>query len=233
MDYRLYYWDLPFRGVFIEMLLADVGAGYSNHDASGIYPERSLKLHNPGMAPPYLYDYKCKKYFAQMPAILMHLARDYDYLPTRAELHTLALKTILDCNDILLEITNYHGVKMWDKNSWEEFRHGRLAEWMQIFEHTGREHGVKIGDGYLLGPTISVADIAIAALFGTLLYAFPALRQDLQDNAPHIAHLVDKIEARDSIKAMLEKRRAHWGRNYCGGQIEKSLRKMLPEGSGD
>jgi glutathione S-transferase len=55
MDYKLYYWDLPFRGVFIEMLLAEAGAKYSRHDASDIYPQRSLKITNPGIAPPYLY----------------------------------------------------------------------------------------------------------------------------------------------------------------------------------
>ncbi|WP_295798927.1 glutathione S-transferase family protein [uncultured Microbulbifer sp.] len=229
MDYKLYYWDLPFRGVFVEMLLADVGASYRNHDASEIYPEHSLNIHNPGMAPPYLYDWKLRKYFAQMPAIMAHLAREYDYLPKRAEAHTLALKTLLDCNDVLLEITNFHGVVMWNKTSWDEFRYGRLSEWMQIFENTGLEHGLKGGHGYLLGSTITVADIATAALFGTLVYAFPALAQDLQQNAPHIAQLVQKVEARKPVRTMLEKRREDWGQGYCGGQIEDSLRKVLAQ----
>ncbi|WOX04417.1 glutathione S-transferase [Microbulbifer pacificus] len=227
LDYKLYYWDLPFRGVFIEMFLADVGASYALHDASEIYPERSLKIENPGMAPPYLYDWKSKKYFAQLPAIMMHLAREYDYLPKRAETHTLALKILLDCNDVLLEITNYHGMVMWNKNSWDEFRNGRLADWMEIFEKTGLEHGLKAGGGYLLGTTISVADIATAALFGTMVYAFPVLEEDLQENAPHIAQLVKHVEARKPIQAMLERRRVVWERGYCGGQIESSLRKVL------
>ncbi|MBB5211202.1 glutathione S-transferase family protein [Microbulbifer hydrolyticus] len=227
MDYKLYYWDLPFRGVFIEMLLAEAGAKYSRHDASDIYPQRSLKITNPGIAPPYLYECRSKTYFAQMPAILMHLAREYDLLPKRAETHTLALKAILDCNDVLMEITNFNGQVMWEKAAWEEFRYGRLPDWMQTFESTGLAHGFKSGGGYLLGSTLSVADIATTALFGTMAYSFPTLAQDLQDNAPHIAKLVQRIEARDSIRALLEKRRATWERGYCGGQIERSLRALL------
>lgn len=228
MAYRLYYWDLPFRGVFIEMLLAEVGASYSRRDASDIYPERSLKIHNPGMAPPYLYDDALGKYIAQMPAILMHLAREFDYLPKRAETHTLALKTILDCNDVLMEFTNFNGMHMWQQESWDTFRYGRLAEWMQVFEKTGLDHGLKNGKGFLLGSRISVADIATAALFGTLVYSFPALEEDLRQHAPNIAALCQRVEKRPAIAACLEKQRDQHGRGYCGGQIEHSIRKMLP-----
>ncbi|WGL15920.1 glutathione S-transferase family protein [Microbulbifer bruguierae] len=227
MDYRLYYWDLPFRGVFIELLLQEVGAGYQRLEASEIYPERSLKIHNPGMASPYLYDCALKKYFAQMPAIMMYLAEKHELIPKRAETRTLALKTILDCNDILLEITNFHGLKMWDKKSWEAFRFARLSDWMQIFETTGRDHGLQDDKGFMLGSRLSVADIATAALFGTMVYAFPALEEDLLENAPGIAALVKRVEARPAIRPFLEERRETWGRGYCGGQIEVSLRRQL------
>lgn len=227
LDYKLYYWDLPFRGIFVEMLLAEVGASYKKHDASEIYPERCLKIHNPGMAPPYLYESRSKTYFSQLPAILMHLAREYDYLPKRAECHTLALKILLDCNDVLLEITNYHGMVMWKKSSWEQFRCGRLSEWMQIFEKTGLEHGFKNGKDYLLDCEISVADIATTALFGTMIYSFPKLEEDLQDNAPNILALCRHVEARPAIAKLLEKQRKACGVGYCGGEIEESLRKVV------
>ncbi|MCK7596459.1 glutathione S-transferase [Microbulbifer sp. CAU 1566] len=229
MDYKLYYWDLPFRGVFIEMLLQDVGASYQRLDASEIYPDKCLTIQNPGMAPPYLYDYGIRKTIAQMPAILMHLAHKYDYLPKRAETHTLALKTILDCNDVLMEITNYNGMQMWDKARWDAFRYGRLPEWMQIFENTGLAHGLHDGKGFLLGSTISVADIATTALFGTMMYAFPQLENDVQENAPAIAGLCRRIEFRSAIAPFLQQQRAEYGRGYCGGQIERSLRKVMDE----
>ncbi|MFI2812866.1 glutathione S-transferase family protein [Microbulbifer sp. JSM ZJ756] len=231
LEYKLYYWALPFRGNFIQLFLEEVGAQYERHDAGEIYPERSLGIHNPGMAPPYLYECKSKTYFAQMPACLMHLGREYDYLPRRAETHTLALKTILDCNDVLMEITNSNGQVMWTKSNWEAFRYARLPEWMKVFENTGLRHGLKDGGsngmGFLLGSRLTVADIATAALFGAMVYSFPELQGDLQENAPHIAGLCQRVEARPNIRRFLAEQREEMGRGYCGGQIEDSLRKMI------
>lgn len=226
-DYNLYYWDVPFRGIFPQLLLEEVGANYEWHDASEIYPKKSLKIHNPGMAPPYLYDKKSDRYLSQMPAILMHLAREYDYLPKRTEGLDLTLKTICDCHDVLLEITNSYGAKMWKEEDWKEFRNERLPKWMKIFEEIGLSHGLKKENGYLLGSTISVADIAITALFGTMIHSFPELKKDLDKHAPHISNLCERVEARPALKEFLDKQRAQFGQVYCGGEIEKSLRKML------
>lgn len=230
-EYALYYWDVPFRGIFPQLFLEEVGVKYEWHDASEIYPEKSLNINDPGMAPPYLYEVKTKRYLAQMPAILMHLAREYGYLPKRTATLDLALKTILDCHDVLLEITNSYGQKMWDKKSWNEFREERLARWMMIFEKTGVAHGLKINHGFYLGSSITVADIAVTALFGTMIYSFPELSVDLEKHAPNIASLCERIEARPSIRTFLEKQRQEYGRIYCGGEIEKSLRKMLSDDS--
>lgn len=226
-DYALHYWDVPFRGIFPQLFLEEVKANYEWHDASEIYPEKSLKIHNPGMAPPYLYDSKNKKYLAQMPAILMHLAREHDYLPKRTETLDLALKIILDCNDVLMEFTNYYGQKMWDKEEWEEFRTTRLRKWMKIFEQTGIEHGLKTDHGYILGSTITVADIATAALFGTMMHSFPELKKDLNKHAPCISNLCDRVEKRPAISKFLAEQREKYGSSYCGGEIEKSLRQMM------
>ncbi|AMX03577.1 glutathione S-transferase [Microbulbifer thermotolerans] len=227
LDYKLYYWDLPFRGNFIQLFLEEVGARYERCEAGDLYPKQRLTIRNPGMAPPYLYECKSKTYYAQMPAILMHLAREYDYLPQKAETHTLALKSILDCNDVLMEITNFYGMTMWDRESWKQFRSSRLADWMQIFEKTGSKHGLKGDSGFLLGDTISVADIAVTALFGTLTHAFPTLGRDLRTHAPQVAGLCQRVESRKSIKAFLDKQRSTLGNTYCGGQIEASLRQMM------
>lgn len=227
MKYLLYYWDVPFRGVFPQLFLEEVAAEYEFHDASEIYPKRSLKIHNPGMAPPYLFDILHDRYLAQMPAILIHLARVYDYLPKRIETVDLALKTILDCHDILTEITNNGGQVMWHQKEWKDFRDERLPRWMKIFEKTGVDHGLKSDHGFLLGSKISVADISTTALFGTMIYSFPELKNDFKKYAPHVSALCERIEARPKISAFLEKQRAKYGNSYCGGKIEKSLRDML------
>ena len=226
-QYVLYYWDVPFRGIFPQLFLEEIGADYEWHDASEIYPNKSLKIHHPAMAPPYLFDVKSQKYLGQMPAILMHLAREYDYLPKRTETLDLALKTILDCNDVLMEVTNYFGQQMWNKKDWNKFRAERLVTWMNIFEQTGLDHGLNSGKGFLLGSKMSVADLATTALFGTLIHSFPQLKIDLADNAPHVLRLCERIEARPSISEFLAKQRDRLGQTYCGGEIEKSLRKMI------
>lgn len=226
-EYALHYWDVPFRGIFPQLFLEEVKASYEWHDAAEIYPEKSLEIHNPGMAPPYLFDTKNKKYLAQMPAILMHLAREYDYLPKRTETLDLALKTILDCNDVLMEFTNYYGQQMWSKKDWTEFRSDRLPRWMKIFEQTGIEHGLKEDKGYLLGSSLSVADIAVTALFGTMIHSFPQLKKDLVKNAPRVAKLCERIESRPPIQSFLAKQREKYGQIYCGGEIEKSLRSVI------
>lgn len=226
-DYELYYWGLPFRGNFIQLFLEEVRADYRKLDASEVYPDKNLNIQYPGMAPPYLYDCRAQVWFAQMPAILMHLAKAYHFLPDEPEQHTLALKVILDCNDILMEITNYNGTVMWDQDSWAEFRTHRLADWMAIFEKTGQAHLLKPNAGYLLGSRLTVADIATAALFGTLVHSFPELAADLEHNAPRVAGLCQRVEDRPSIRPFLEDQRKELGKAYCGGQIERSLRDVI------
>lgn len=229
--YDLYYWDVPFRGVFPQMFLEEVGAGYEWHDASEIYPKKSLRITSPGIAPPYLYERKKDRYLAQMPAIMIHLAREYGYLPLRNETADLALKTILDCHDVLLEITNSYGKEMWTPKDWDEFRSERLPEWMKIFELTAKAHGLERESGFLLGSKISVADIAVTALFGTMIFSFPELGTDLRKHAPLIHALVGRIEKRPRIREFLDVQRTEKGNTYCGGEIEKSLREMLKESS--
>lgn len=226
-DYELYYWGLPFRGNFTQLFLEEVRANYRMADASELYPDRNLELHYPGMAPPYLHDCRSGTYFAQMPAILMHLANAYHYLPATDDGHTLALKVILDCNDLLMEITNHNGMIMWNQERWDEFRNHRLTDWMTVFERTGQEHALKADEGYLLGAGITVADIATAALFGTLVHSFPPLVRDLDENAPHIAGLCQRVEGRPAIRSFLENQRRALGEAYCGGQIERSLRGVI------
>lgn len=225
-DYEFYYWQVPFRGIFIQLLLEEVEAVYERKDANDIYPDKGLRISVPSMAPPYLFDVKREKYLSQMPAIMKYLGETHELIPVRTSRAALAMKVVMDCHDILTEITNFYGLKMWDKKEWSEFREKRLSRWMKIFELTGLEHGIENGH-YLLGKDLSIADIASVALFGSMLYSFPSLEVDLEKNAPNILKLIHRIESRKNIRPFLLKQREEWGRIYCGGQIEASLRDML------
>ena len=125
--YKLYYWQAPFRGNFVQLLLEELGVKYQRLNAEKLYPNRSLKLNYSGMAPPYLLDVTTKKYFSQMPAIMLYLSKKHGFSSKNTEKEALALKVIADCHDILLEITNCYGQKMWTKKDWEKFRKDRLC----------------------------------------------------------------------------------------------------------
>lgn len=225
--YKLYYWEAPFRGNFIQLLLEELNCGYQRFNASEIYPQRSLKIKFPGMAPPYLYDASTKTYWAQMPAIMMYLARKHKFLPKDIENQILISKLIADCHDILLEFTNFYGKEMWTKKDWKKFRQERFSKWLQIFEKTGELHELRKTKGYLLGSKISVADITTTALFGSMLHTFPSLEDDFKQDAPNTLELIQRIENRPRIKKCLEKQRKEWGDIYCGGEIENSLRQVI------
>lgn len=231
MAYTLYYWDAPFRGNFVRLTLVEADVDFEEADPTKIYPEKRLDIGFPAMAPPYLYDRKKKKHLSQMPAIVMYLAGKHDLLPKEEFLKNLAAKLIMDCNDVLMEITNFNGLKMWTPNTWSEFRNERLPTWMKIFEKTGRSLGLKKNSGYMLGSKLSAVDLAMAALFGTMKFCLPELADDLNQHAPAVANLCDRVEKRKRIGPYLKSQRDEYGDVYCGGQIEKSIRKMLKEKS--
>jgi glutathione S-transferase len=225
-DYKLYYWNAPFRGNFVQLILAEKDCDYQRLEATEIYPQRSLKINYPGMAPPYLYDCKTKKYLTQMPAMLMYLGAKHGLLPKPIESQYLAFKIIADCHDVLLEITNCYGEKMWSRKEWNEFRKDRFASWLKIFEKIGGSHGLKKTSGFLLGSKLSIADLAVTALLGPILHTFPKMKSDINAHAPYILALCQRVESRPQIAALLQNQRSEWGDIYCGGEIEKSLRKM-------
>lgn len=227
MKYKLYYWNAPFRGNFPRLCLEDQGIQYEELDPSEIYPDKRLDIQFPGMAPPFLFDKKHNKYLTQMPAITMYLGDTHGLLPKSKLERALSGKLLLDCNDILHEITNYNGLTMWKEGPWKEFRAERLPVWMRIFEKIGKENGLKKTGGFMFGEHISVADYAATALFGSMVYCLPELKEDLQEHAPKISALCERVEKRKKIKSFLEKQREEIGLLYCGGQIEKSIRKML------
>lgn len=223
MDYTLYYWDLPFRGIFPETVLAEARQSYERASPTAIYPDARLDQHVPGMAPPYLRDHAADRTLSQMPAITLYLAGRHGLLPDEPFSRAVATKLVLDANDVLEEISLNGGRDMWGQASWEAFRADRLAEWMRIFEVTYRQHE---GD-WMLGDGPTVADLATQALWGTMTHALPPLRDDLDRNAPSIAAITDRVAHREGVAAMLRDRRPGDRQSYCGGQIEASLRAVL------
>ncbi len=142
-------------------------------------------------------------------------------------LRAITLKIVCDANDVIDEITIQGGLQMWTDKRWKEFV-PRLRKWMSFWEETGRRHGLKKDTGFLLGGgDPGIADIITATLWGTMADHFPKIETILKKSAPMTAALTKRISALPPLKRLAAKTREDYGDAYCGGQIEKSLRKVL------
>lgn len=232
-DYTLYYWPLPFRGQFIRTVLAHAGATWEEADVEAVTDVMSQKVTDqpvPFMAPPLLIDHDAGVSLAQMPAILSYLGMKLGLMPGDAKRAALTHKIIADANDVLDEVTRYGGRSMWTREEWEGFSEDRLPRWAQIFEATGRAHGLKADSGYMLGtPEPGLADLVTATLWYTMTAKLLDLTPLVETNAPHVAALGERIMSTDALAAMRDDTDTRFGHAWCGGLIEASIREMLNE----
>ncbi|MEM8768430.1 MAG: glutathione S-transferase family protein [Pseudomonadota bacterium] len=223
--YRLYYWPLPFRGCFVSYLFAYrnepllMSADFDEIGELMSLPPAEQPI--PFLGPPVLQSLNADWALSQMPAIVMHVARELDLLPEDPVDQTMGLKILMDCNDLLMEICRYNGSMMWERTEWQQFRSERLPRWMRIFENS-------LSRGYL-GGAVTFADIAVYALFGNMIRCLPTLEPDLLTHAPGIRALCERIGAQPSLAAHVAEEAGRYGDLYCGGQIEASIRAMLAE----
>jgi glutathione S-transferase len=229
-DYTLYYWPLPFRGQFVRAVLAHVHAAWDEAEIGAIStlmdtaPARQLVPH---MGPPVLTDHAADVSLAQTPAILAYLGAKHGLIPRDRPRDALAVKTVADANDVLYEMTLHNGAQMWTRKSWNAYR-PRLGRWMEIFEATGRRHGLTAQAGYLLGTDRpSLADLTVHILWGTMTAKLVSLRPMLEATAPAIAGLSDRIAALPEQADLRARSDAAYGEAWCGGHIEASLRAVL------
>ena len=231
MKYKLYYWPIYFRGDFIRLILEDAGVEYKEEPPKEIIKIKNLPVKQqplPAMAPPFFHDLENNVFINQMPAIVIYISHKLGYVTKDIVKDSLGLKLVLDCNDILAEITNLNGSKMWNHDDWQEFRNNRLKRWMEIFEEFGKSYGLDSSSGTMLGTeNITFADLSTYAVFGTMIRCIPELKADLIKHAPNVGALCDRISSRENISKYLKEKHEIWGDLYCGGQIEKSIREMI------
>ncbi len=116
---------------------------------------------------------------------------------------------------------------MWTRAGWDAYR-PRLARWMAIFAETGHRHGLSETSGHMLGTDApGIADFATATLWGVMTDKLPALRPMLEEEAPALAALSERLHARPEQAELRKWSDAEFGDGWCGGQIEASLRKVL------
>jgi glutathione S-transferase len=129
VNYKLYYWPVPFRGNFIRLLLEEADEKYdeaTDDEIMDLYLTAPEEQPFPSMAPPFLHDLDEDIFLSQMPVIVMHLAEKLNFLPPDSFKSAICLKLLLDSNDVLADITQLNGTVMWEHQSWRTFRENRL-----------------------------------------------------------------------------------------------------------
>ncbi|TCM17940.1 glutathione S-transferase [Novosphingobium sp. PhB165] len=229
-DFELYYWPVPFRGQFIRGILAFAGKSWTEHDSGEIAELMSRTPADqpaPFMGPPLLIDNASGFAIAEMPAIAFYLGERLELLPSTREGRASSLKVVNDANDVLDEITLDGGREMWTVRKWHEFV-PRLTRWMEIWEATGRAHGLEAQAGTLLGTeAFGVADIVTSVLWSTMAERFDSIASLLDEVAPRVAGLVRRTRELPQLARLAQDSRHAYGDAYCGGEIEKSLRKVV------
>ncbi len=228
--YDLYYWPLPFRGQFVRAILTRAGKSWREHDPEAIddlmdRPVRHMPI--PFMGPPLLIDRAADVAVAEMPAIVWYLAETLEMLPATPAMRALTLKVVCDANDVIDEITQDGGRQMWTPERWSKFE-PRLGRWMAFWEETGRRHGLMPEAGFLLGEAgPGVADVVTWTLWSTLTDRFDRIGTQLVEVAPAVAGLCDRLSTDADLSALSLRAREDYGDAYCGGRIERTLRKVL------
>jgi glutathione S-transferase len=229
-NYELYYWSVPFRGQFVRAVLAHAGQEWKEggDDAIGVLMGGPVKkMPVPFMGPPVLVDRKADVAISQMPAILLYLGETLKLLPKDPALRALTLKLVCDANDVIDEMTQDGGKQMWTDKRWKDFT-PRLKKWMSLFEEIGTRHGLKAGSGFILGGgKPGIADVVTATLWSTMIERFPEIGTMLKSAAPRIAGLTTRVAALPPLAKLAAKAKEDYGETWCGGEIEKSLRKVL------
>ena len=222
--FKLYYWPIPFRGCFVRYLFAYRGVALSEETA---FEEinRLRRLHPgeqdiPYMGPPVLEDRASSRSLSQMPAIVMYVSQELDFMPGDPFDAAMGMKVLMDCNDVLMEICRYNGSTMWQRDEWKEFRSQRLPRWLAIFEES-------LNRGFVAGNTVTFADIGVYALFGNMMRCLPELEPDVFQRAPGIHQLCTSLGSAPTLAAYVAGEEQEYGQQYCGGQIEASIREML------
>jgi glutathione S-transferase len=227
-DIEILYWPIPFRGNYLKVILEDAGVPYETPSADKVAPfmrkRGTMDQSLPMFAPPFLRINDL--WLNQLPASAQFLAKKYGYEPSDPYLAAVALKVLLDVNDVLAEVTRGNGSRMWDKEAWETFTNpdGRFPTWLKCFELLGQKYGLTEGT-FLLGGEISYADLAIFTLFRGL--GRMGMSEYVAKYAPTLCEHVGRLAQRERL-ADFEKRQAtDYQAQFCGGQIEASIKAMV------
>jgi glutathione S-transferase len=217
MRYELYYWpSIQGRGEFVRLALEEAGADYvdvARKPGPGGGTPAMMKLldgtrvKHPPLAPPFLK--AGALIIGQTANILLYLGPRHGLVPRGEGARLWTNQLQLTISDFVFEIHDTHhpiaaGLYYEDqrpaaKRRSDDFLKHRAPKFLHYF---GRvlERG---GGPYLLGRTLSYADLSLFQVADGLRYAFPKAMRRLEKKVPRVTALHDRVAARPRIAAYL------------------------------
>lgn len=221
MRFELYYWPgIPGRGEFVRLALEEGEADYLDVGQSPELgaEEVASRLSDPEVAqPPF-----APPYLKADGVVISHVANILQFLGPRLGLapedegqrywlHGLQLTM----TDFVAEIHDVHhpiGVGFYYEDQREEalrrseqFRQERLPKFLTYFEQVLARN--PDGHGWLVGDSLTYADLSLFHILSGLRYAFPQAMQRLEPDLPLLGGLVSRVVERPNIKAYLQSER--------------------------
>lgn len=221
MNYELFYWPMiQGRGEFVRLALEDAGAKYVDvarlpeSKGGGIAAMQKLMQAKKGVAPfapPFLR--AGKLVIAQTPNVLLYLAPRIGLVPgsEAAKLHAHQLTlTALDLVNETHETHHpiatglyYEDQKREAKMRAKSFIADRIPKFLGYFERT-----LEASSGnYLLGRTVSYADLAVFQVLRGLDYAFPKAMKKIARRIRKLRDLEARVADRPKLAAYLASER--------------------------
>ena len=225
MRYELYYWPgIQGRGEFVRLALEEAGANYVDvarlPSANGGVPAMmhfldGTRIKHPPFAPPFLKSGKLV--IGQTANILLFLGTRHALAP-RAEAGRLWVHQLqLTIADFAVEIHDTHhpiSARLYFEEQRREarlraadFLKYRAPKFLNYFERAIENAGAGRDKAYLLGRTLSYADLSLFQVIEGLRYAFPNAMSRLEKKVPRCVALHDRVASRLRIAAYLASER--------------------------
>jgi glutathione S-transferase len=216
MSYELYYWpDIPGRGEFVRLALEEAGVTYRDvarepramAEITAMLEDKSLA--HPPFAPPFLV--AGDMIIGQTAAILLYLGDQHGLAPKTAKGRLWTQQLQLTIADLVAEAHDTHHPisldRYYDEQKTEAlhrakyFREKRIPKFLGWFE-TILARNPK-GSMYLVGASISYADLSLFHTIEGLRYAFPKAMKRALNKMPHLAAHRAAVAERRRIAAYL------------------------------
>lgn len=224
MRYELYYWPtIQGRGEFIRLALEEAGADYIDiarrSESSGMGMAAMLRLLEseglacPPFAPPFLK--AGEQVIGQTTNILLFLGPPLGLTPADEAARLWVHQLQLTLADLVGEAHDTHhpiASGLYYREQKEEalrrsadFTGARLPKFLDYFEAVLERNPA--GNAWLVGDSLTYADLSMFQVIAGLWYAFPRTMARLEDGYPLLTALHDRVAARKRIKAYLKSKR--------------------------